>query len=54
MKDRNLKFKKSYAEVSRVMDDKQTGRLIKAVSDMFLMGNVMTGTTRKSRVRSFL
>ena len=35
MKERNFKFRKSYAEVIRVMDDKQAGRFIKAQSHNF-------------------
>ena len=31
MKERNFKFRKSYAEVIRVMDDKQAGRFIKTL-----------------------
>lgn len=31
MKERNFRFRKSFAEVIRVMDDKQAGKFIKAV-----------------------
>lgn len=43
MKERNFKFKKSYAEVIRVMDDKQVGRFIKAVSDYVFDGRCYDG-----------
>ena len=43
MKERNFKFRKSYAEVIRVMDDKQAGRFIKAVSDYVFDGRAYDG-----------
>ena len=43
MKERNFKFRKSYAEVIRVMDDKQAGRFIKAVSDYVFDGRAYNG-----------
>ena len=43
MKERNFKFRKSYAEVIRVMDDKQAGRFIKAVSDYVFDGRCYDG-----------
>lgn len=43
MKERNFKFRKSYAEVIRVMDDKQAGKFIKAVSDYVFDGRAYDG-----------
>ena len=43
MKERNFKFRKSYAEVIRVMDDKQAGKFIKAVSDYVFDGRAYNG-----------
>ena len=43
LKERNFKFRKSYAEVIRVMDDKQAGRFIKAVSDYVFDGRAYNG-----------
>lgn len=43
MKERNFKFRKSYAEVIRVMDDKQAGRFIKAISDYAFEGKAYGG-----------
>ena len=43
MKERNFKFRKSYAEAIRVMDDKQAGRFIKAVSDYVFDGRAYDG-----------
>ena len=43
LKERNFKFRKSYAEVIRVMDDKQAGRFIKAVSDYVFDGRAYDG-----------
>lgn len=43
MKERNFKFRKSYAEVIRVMDDKQAGKFIKAISDYVFDGRAYEG-----------
>ena len=43
MKERNFKFRKSYAEVIRVMDDKQAGKFIKVVSDYVFDGRAYDG-----------
>ena len=43
MKERTFKFRKSYAEVIRVMDDKQAGKFIKAVSDYVFDGRAYNG-----------
>ena len=54
MKERNFRFRKSFAEVIRVMDDKQAGKFIKRYAITFLTEEVTTGTTRRSRRRSRL
>ena len=43
MKERDFKFRKSYAEVIRVMDDKQAGKFIKAVCDYVFDGRGYDG-----------
>ena len=43
MKERNFKFRKSYAEVIRVMDDKQAGKFIKAVCEYVFDGRGYDG-----------
>ena len=43
MKERSFRFRKSFAEVIRVMDDKQAGRFIKAVSDYVFDGRGYDG-----------
>ena len=43
MKERNFRFRKSFAEVIRVMDDKQAGKFIKAVSDYVFDGRAYNG-----------
>ena len=43
MKERNFRFRKRYAEVIRVMDDKQAGRFINAVSDYVFDGRAYDG-----------
>ena len=43
MKERNFKFRKSFAEVIRVMDDKQAGKFIKAVCDYVFDGRGYDG-----------
>ena len=53
LKERNFKFRKSYAEVIRVMDDKQAGKFIKAVSDYVFDGTDKTSVAAVSRDASF-
>lgn len=43
MKERNFRFRKSFAEVIRVMDDKQAGKFIKAVCDYVFYGRGYDG-----------
>lgn len=43
MKEKNFKFRKSFAEVIRVMDDKQAGKFIKALSDYVFDGRQYDG-----------
>ena len=43
MKERNFRFRKSFAEVIRVMDDKQAGKFIKAVCDYVFDGRGYDG-----------
>ena len=43
MKERNFRFRKSFAEVIRVMDDKQAGKVIKAVCDYVFDGRGYDG-----------
>ena len=45
MKERNFRFRKSFAEVIRVMDDKQAGKFIKAVCDYVFDGRGYDGFT---------
>ena len=40
MKERNFRFRKSFAEVIRVIDDKQAGKFIKAVCEYVFDGTV--------------
>ena len=43
MKERNFRFRKSFAEVIRVMDDKQAGKFIKAVCEYVFDGRGYDG-----------
>ena len=43
MKERNFKFRKSFAEVVKTMDDKKAGQYIKAVCDYAFNGQVYNG-----------
>ena len=43
MKERNFRFRKSFAEVIRVMDDKQAGKFIKVVCDYVFDGRGYDG-----------
>lgn len=43
MKERNFKFRRSYAEVVKTMDDKKAGQYIKAVCDYVFNGHVYNG-----------
>lgn len=52
MKERNFRFRKSFAEVIRVMDDKQAGKFIKAVCDYVFDGRGYDGNDTGSRRRS--
>ena len=43
MKENNFKFRTSFAEVVKAMDDKQAGQYIKAVCDYAFNGQVYSG-----------
>ena len=43
MKEKNFKFRTSFAEVVNTMDDKQAGQYIKAVCDYAFNGQVYSG-----------